>query len=381
MANIFDVVYNGITRTDAVVEEMTDGRITLVPVVKTEDGYEKAGEPYIVPEETFDDIFTVIEKAPARTPETGEFTCQGGKLFLNGKAVETGTLHIEKVLNPAVGGVYLIVTSLKKTDDGQDLHDLFFYNMYEDKFNKLAAGYKVIRAVYEKEDVTGFLLTGEYIETIEAVNGDNEYDEEETEMKAYNMTFENFRVYRSGREIFRDVVSLAVPTETVEVTKTLDGDDVIILTTSKGTETAISADGEKLEVPTPERDGKRTMFTLYTFSEKEDKYGDMRLRIFGNVVKVNGRIVKILAAPDGNFVLVTDAKEVVHTNLGYFKRVAKGSDVVAAVERYPHPLWLEVDSDPVDTTIFTFADDSYGVCTIKVTKTRDRGFVTEITTK
>ena len=91
----------------------------------------------------FDELFFVVEKAPATVPGDGTFSISNGMFLKNGNRIETGTLVPVEIMALIPGAVLLTVRS--RTEGKLDL---FHYDVETDEFHKLTNAKDRIEFVY-----------------------------------------------------------------------------------------------------------------------------------------------------------------------------------------------------------------------------------------
>lgn len=102
----------------------------------------------------FDELFFVVEKAPATVPGDGTFSISNGMFLKNGNRIETGTLVPVEIMALIPGAVLLTVRS--RTEGKLDL---FHYDVETDEFHKLTNAKDRIEFVYGYGSITGFVVT------------------------------------------------------------------------------------------------------------------------------------------------------------------------------------------------------------------------------
>ena len=317
----------------------------------------------------FDELFYVVEKAPAAVPDEGMFTISNGLFLKDGNRIETGTLVPVEIMALIPGAVLLTVRS--RTEDKLDL---FHYDVETDEFHKLTNAKDSIRFVYGCGPITGFVVT-----TREKVELPAEGDGDGTEEAESVM--QSVRFYDGCSWLYSTEGNLDSEEPLIgELVSSTTADDwkgrktnVVQFATSDACKCTVTTDGKYVWVRDRENDGKRTRVTKIELVYEDGSYP----MVSGDQVSFSGSIEKVLSCrdEDHNSVFVT-AEGIVHSNYGHGKRLAIGRDVLEAVERYPVPVSLNFNGSR-DTT-FIFGNENYGACRIRVVKTRDRGFVTTV---
>ena len=278
----------------------------------------------------FDELFFVVEKAPATVPGDGTFSISNGMFLKNGNRIETGTLVPVEIMALIPGAVLLTVRS--RTEGKLDL---FHYDVETDEFHKLTNAKDRIEFVY------GY---GSLFAT------DGSVGAEYYPLVGGRVSFNNADDWQ-GRTAH-----------------------VVQFASSDACREVWTIEGRHLWVRDPDNDGERSTVTKIELAYEE---GHPYPEISCDRVSFSGTIEKILACKDEdhNSVFVT-AEGIVHSNYGHGKRLAIGRDVLEAVEQYPVPISLNFNGSR-DTT-FIFGNENYGACRVRVIKTRDRGFVTTV---
>ena len=317
----------------------------------------------------FDELFFVVEKAPATVPGDGTFSISNGMFLKNGNRIETGTLVPVEIMALIPGAVLLTVRS--RTEGKLDL---FHYDVETDEFHKLTNAKDRIEFVYGYGSVTGFVVTTNEKVEIPA-DGDN--------MEEAELVVQSIRFYSDSSWLFATDGSVGAeyyPLVGGRVSFN-NADDwqgrtahVVQFASSDACREVWTIEGRHLWVRDPDNDGERSTVTKIELAYEE---GHPYPEISCDRVSFSGTIEKILACKDEdhNSVFVT-AEGIVHSNYGHGKRLAIGRDVLEAVEQYPVPISLNFNGSR-DTT-FIFGNENYGACRIRVVKTRDRGFVTTV---
>ena len=325
--------------------------------------------PIMVRSCVFDEFFCLYEKAPAKTPEDGEFVIRDGMLFKNGDKIECGTL-IPLEIKALIPGA--LILTVRSREEGR--LDLFHYNVDEDAFSKLANAKSGLELVYRHNDVTGFIVTE--VETITI------HDEEDDSSEVIETVKQSVRYYRGKNRLFSsDAGWTAFPIIGNRVPCNVQaGSDPVthvqLFATSNAVKLIKDDCGTEYFTHDPENDGRRTMVTKIELAY-DDEVSDPLVTI--DCIEFPGLIGQVLTCndEDHNFVFVTERPAgIIHSNYGHFYRRAVGEEVSSVVRDYPIPLSLSFMS-PSDT-VFAFGNKNYELCRIRVVKTRDRGFVTTI---
>lgn len=317
----------------------------------------------------FDELFFVVEKAPAAVPDEGMFTISNNLLLKNGIRVETGTLVPVEIMALIPGAVLLTVRS--RTEGKLDL---FHYDVEADEFHKLTLGKDRIQLVYRHGPVTGFIVTESAKVEIPA-EGDSTKEAEAVIQSIRFYSDSCWLFSTDGRDstdfypLIGDRISFIIADDRQDVAT-----HILQTATSDACRYVQTTDGRYLWVRDPENDGKRTTVTKVELAYEEERPYPA---VSCDRVSFSGTIDKILACRDEehNSVFVT-AEGIVHSNYGHGKRLAIGQDVLEAVEKYPVPVSLNFNGSR-DTT-FVFGNENYGACRIRVVKTCDRGYVTTV---
>lgn len=376
-------------RNGSIVKEITTGElykmrkagelVTLTPVkkvwVEDEAVYTPidGAESKEVPSGTFNLFFEVVEYAQPEVPKGEDFSIKGGKLYMNGERIETGELVIEKFLTAIPGKALFLVKARKG-----DRHDVKVYDLERDDFFPLynAQGCEKVELVFADPEngVTAIAVTfaNKFLIPSKAEDADPVEAVEETRYLV---------VYNGTNEISDDYnIYGANTTPAVYVTEE-DGAKTVrlLFIGTDAYKSVYDTDGERHFVRSPEDDGQHT-----TVHVGEIHMGDGYTEVSLNTTHFAGTVKKVLPAPQGDFVFVTEGPDgIVHTNFdsSYGKRLALGeaSDgrkIIDVVEEYPIPLAIIMNGD-TDTT-FVFGNDRYEAVKIHVVKTAGKGFVTTI---
>ena len=322
-----------------------------------------------VDRQVFDELFYVVEKAPAAVPDEGMFTISNNMFLKGGKRVETGTLVPVEIMARIPGAVLLTVRS--RTEGKLDL---FHYDVETDEFHKLTNAKDDIWLAYSSGPITGFATTKR--ETVEIPS---EKDGDSTEQA--EAVIQSVRFYNGCSWLYSTEGNLDSGEPLIgELISSTTADDwngrkthVVQFATSDACKCTVTTDGRYVWVRDTENDGKRTRVTKIELVYEDGSYP----MVNSDQVSFSGSIEKVLFCrdEDHNSVFVT-TEGIVHSNYGHGKRLAIGKDVLEAVEQYPVPVSLSFNGSR-DTT-FIFGNENYGACRIRVVKTCDRGFVTTV---
>lgn len=380
-------------RNGSIVKEITTGElykmrkagelVTLTPVKKVwvEDDDEAVytpidgAEPKEVPSGTFGLFFEVVEYAQPEVPKEEDFAIRGGKLYMDGEKIETGELVIEKFLSGIPGKALFLVKSRKG-----DKHDVKVYDVERDDFDPLynAQGCEKVELVFADPEngVTAFAVTFTNKFTVLPQEKDAA-PEEAVEEARYLVIYKGTNEISDGYNIYGADTSASK----VYVTEEPDGAKTVraLFIGTDAYRKVYDTDGEAHFIRDPEGDGEHT-----TVHVGEIHMGDGYTEVSLNTTHFAGTVKKVLPAPQGDFVFVTEGPDgIVHTNFdsSYGKRLALGeaSDgrkIIDVVEEYPIPLAIIMNGD-TDTT-FVFGNDRYEAVKIHVVKTAGKGFVTTI---
>lgn len=308
----------------------------------------------------FDVIGEIVLPAPPEVLASGDVKIFGGKMEIYGEPIECGTLHINKAVAFMPGG--LIVEVRAKNGEGVDLK---FYDLEKDRFFPLTAGKDSAVLVYQRDEVTGFLVKEEKEAELPADN-----DDDDATVKTASVD-QSLRFYRNAERIgfVPDVFGQLTDSQLDEEK------DVLLFVTDDGLKEETDVWGRRVFIPDGASAGEVTRAVMVTvdYDDEEDT-----VSVSPIARKFNGRVLDTLYGVDGNYVFVTDRDTAVNTNIqGHFYRMASGRDVVDAVRHYPVPVSVDVPVAP--KTVFVFAtEDTQHLCRITVEKTRDRGYVTKI---
>lgn len=345
-----------------VEEEEADGKRVFV---------ETSADTIEVNRLVFDELFYVVEKAPAAVPDDGMFTISGGMFLKDGKRIETGTLVPVEIMALIPGAVLLTVRS--RTEGKLDL---FHYDVEKDEFHKLTNAKDRIQFVYGHGPVTGFIVTASEKVEIPAEGDDDSTEEAEAVIQSIRFYSGSYWLFSTDGDVDAEYYPLIGERISSTVAEDWQGmtAHIVQFATGEACRYIRTAEGSSLWVRDPEKDGERTTVTRIELAYEEDRPYPA---VSCDRVSFSGTIEKVLACKDEdhNSVFVT-AEGIVHSNYGHGKRLAIGRDVLEAVEQYPIPVSLSFNGSR--ETTFIFGNENYGACRIRVIKTRDRGFVTTV---
>lgn len=369
-------------RNHSIVREISNGElfemrqdgemIALTPVKKNwvddEPAYEAidGAESKEVPSGTFDLFFAVEKYAEPEVPAEEAFQVKGGKLYMDGVQVETGTLVIEKFLTAIPGKAMFLVKGRKG-----EKHDVKVYDIEADDFYPLynAQGAEAVELVYSDpaNSVTALAVTftGKVLVPSKEQGADPEEVIEETR---YLVVYSGLREVSDDYNIHGAATTPAVFTTEQGSAKTVR----LVFTGTDAYKRVFDTDGESHYVRDPENDKVSTTAHVAEIEIEDGAVGTKFQSVY-----FNGLITKILPAPQGDFVFVTEKPDgIVHT---FFdgpdgKRIAIGEKVVEAVEDHPTPLAITYKG--LSDTTFIFGNDRYEAVKIHVVRTKGKGFVT-----
>ena len=363
-----------------------DGTVKIVLMSATTDSdgkmvYEETGAiPMDIAEGIYDNLFEVVEKAPAQVANMHEFTVAGGKLYRFQKKIETGSHRCKTILAYLPGAIVMTVKSLSKGK--QDLF-MFTYEDYDpdcpnEAFEPMARGFDEAKLVYQNDNITGFIFS-QFGTLVLPPKGDEAPEELETIMQtvAFYDHSEEFAYYEGTAPIILkdengEERKERYPVFGEKVFENKEKDmDLFLLSTGI---TVKKFNGEW--VIDQEKYGDFTVSSKITVHYE---YGrEYRPDVSIDTIKFNGTASKILpcADDDKNFVFVTD-EGICYSNYGRFKLYALGEEVLAAVEEYPVPAGFEFGGRRLSTFKFAKADYS-GAVKITVEKTDQIGYITKV---
>ena len=294
---------------------------------------------------------------PDEIPE-GHFDVVDGRLRYDGSDIKCGTLRIREIVAPCSRGVTVLVEG---KDSGVDLK---FYDLYNDRFVDLIHVDGNIHTLWRGTDVDCALLLRRRERPVKV-------GEEEFVSVTESVVIVNSGEVYDG-EWMREA-NLGGSVEAVFEEETENGKIIVLAATSdhafiKKTD----EDGNTFFVEGDGRYVTRQFVIRVEHQECGDEFSAF-MRAFGTDEKP----VRLEPVHDGfgSLVIVTEG-EIVYTNVGYNgARRARGKDVVKTFIDHRHLVRLEA-GDTINT--FVLCNDSHEIVKITVTKTRDRGYVTEI---
>ena len=304
------------------------------------------------------DVYRYVgNDTPDDTPD-GVFDVVGGVLRYAGKDISCGTLRVREVVSPCKRGAVVIVEGLETG------HDLFFYDLYEDRFRKLLHEDGELRPVWKDGDVDCALILARKETPVK--------DGEEMHTSVSERLF----IVNSGRIYDEETLFDANFGGPVNVIckKNDDNNAVVVLTATSNQEFVTRyTEGNSIAFCS-EEDGKYVT-RQFVIRVKHEETGDVfaaDMYEFGTA----SRPIRIQPVYDGNnsVIIVTD-DEILYTNIGYAARRARGKDVVKAFLNSPYLVRLEPGRTK---NVFVLCDEDHKITKITVTKTEDRGYVTEI---
>lgn len=364
--DVFESKING--RTYLVENVAVDGSVRIIEQVEDE-----APEILEVTQEVLDNFFLFKgNDTPVPAPKDGEFVIEEGRFLHNGSPVQIGTLIPVEVVAGIPGNVLLTV---KSRSDGY--LDLFQYNIERDRFETILVSHADYKIIFNDDSCWGVLVTDKKEFELPAKEG------EEPEKRAgirQRVTFFSggIPVCNDGN-IEKDGTLLGNLWHT-HVEEDESKKRTVLLYAGEESVTELEdKNGKTFYSLSPEKDGARTIVREYTVDvtsvEEEDEYGSCCVGI--RKVSFDGILKKVQPVYDGNYVFVTD-DGIVYSNFGHGKRIAKGRDVLKAVDEFPYLISTKI-GDRIN--VFTFGNEEYRTCEIKVEKTSDRGYVTTVTRK
>lgn len=309
---------------------------------------------------------------PYPSPKEGEYTVESGKLFRNGEKVETGTLFISNIVGTTESGVYLAVRS----KDDKEKVDLFLYRPgpKADAFIRIMVGKDDYVVFYNDNRVIGVAARDTQLIDLPTKEGE--------EPEKANAATEVVRFLHGATALYEDDFAMTgYVHKTCAAFEARHEDDEeavqdVVFIANRQMKKVEGADGLTYHV-WPAKKTEQALITRYrvTFHKEDDSCMVTADRRF----TVEGDVQEVLPVHDDerNVIVVTD-KQFVFSNFGHTHRWASGQEALDIVEKYPHLLKVEFSRDNRVTT-FTLGNEGYEAVTVRVEKTRDRGFVNTIT--
>lgn len=347
-----------------VMKNMIDGKTVVI------DHIDKDGKVTFTDGTTANNlaIYRFI-KNDTELPTPQEITVQEGKLLLEGQEIETGTLYIEKVLTVSPGKILLIVKSMT-----EGKKDIFAYHIEEDAFKKVLGPVDEVEKLYEN-GVTVFATTVKTthdVEVEDAETGDVKTVEEEG-------VSQRFFIYKD--EIYTKG-ELAVPVHAFEA-KEIDNKIILVARTKERYEEKVNAMGEAfLTVAEKEKGETIVGLVIHTSTMSfeiieevtEDKVYIEDLTIHVQTVDEEIKHIEYVHDDRDSLLIITE-EGFIYTNNEYANRVAKGKEVVEAAMAHPHLIRLHPGRA---RNVFELANKAGDIVKVSVTKTKDRGYITEV---
>ena len=354
------------------------------------------GGVFTIPKAALEKAF-IFEGNDTPFPETkkGEYLIKDGQLFRDGERIETGTLRPIEIVDCVKTGVYMTVEP-KEKGEGKELR---FYAPETDRFSVVAQGADTYTVIYNDRKVIGVVARSTRPEKL--------MPEKEGEEPEAVMAVSERILFIEGPEIAFATVPpsrgflLSYDPSPVEETaeKAVDSTGreeayarhlFFVLDRKAGAKTNV--DGELLFVE--EKPGEvldRTIdeslvmkvsifYDGYNLVGPETvfpEYSDARIET--QLFTVEGEVRRITPCFNGmlDALVVTD-QGITFSNFAYCRpRQAKGQDVLDLVKKYPMCLSLNVNKAGT-ISVFTLCDSAYNMASVKVEKTRDRGFINTI---
>ena len=349
------IYVNMLTGKTVTITELNDDRIVF------DDG------TAVRPEQM--NCFKFIENTEPMPIPTG-FSVIGEKLMHDGEKVEGGTIRFKEVVGAYSGGV--LVTAYDKEGAGTEL---FAYDPEIDRFNKVIRSVSEIKKVYEDpENGLHVFLTRTDCEHVMPAEGDNE--------KKTVIGTEEAMFFCKNGVIFKSVHAntdyAAMFGEIVLTAQTRDDVTVLVMKTNQYLKPAVDEDGCDFLVE--EKSPDKTFVHEFVIEQLDLPFDDEEDGFYYEIdryqTEVRGEILDIrVVAGMNNSLLIINDKGITFTNNGYHKRCAMGPEVVETASMYPYLVDLKAGTHVNE---FVLANDMYETVRIKVTKTHDRGYVTEI---
>lgn len=328
-----------------------DGKERVVETVGSSTGEVTFDDGLVIKNMSAFEFFGCIEQNIQLSKE--DVVVLEGKLLINDEEIEVGTLYVEKMLSVKFKNrVLLLVKSLI-----ENKHDIFEYRLDQDRFNKIVEGISGVKEVCLEDD-----------------GGEEKFVEVEWE--------ENSLFIYSEDSDFGNTESVFIekPLGELKETRVDEGYTIMVFVSDKDIEIQHDVYDEcywttndKSNVVTEVVLTKR-IESIYGKDEddEEDKYVYKDYDINSFVIEdlEDAKITYL-----NNSLLLITKDGICFTNNGFSPRYAKGQDVLDVVKDYPYIVRLEPGKVHNE---FVFANESGEVATVKVTKTSDRGYVTEI---
>ena len=312
---------------------------------------------------------------PLPTPKKSLFSVsESGVLSYDGQVIQTGTLKIMGVLATYSGGARFLVRGL----DGKTV-DIFDYDAVNDHFEKLAGEFVDVTSFYEDED-------GVYAYLVEKEEEFEQYVDESQETTEKATSLEQTVFFCIGKAKIQSFSMRDYPLGSFMKKTIFDekpyqygarADVVLEMRSSKKFERVTDVDDYTHYVVKDINDEGESQFVRQFIIEKTVQEGEgLWVTVKENGWFFDANILSITVSEDWDRSLfVITEKGIVYTNNGYFKRVAMGPNVVEVAKKHPILVALKPGNNHNE---FVLANDEYEVVTIKVTKTEDRGYITEI---
>lgn len=333
-----------------------------VPVKKVtanEDGsYTDCGVAALYPAAKMGVLFTVVS---VPVPDIASVSIGEGTdraMYIDGARIGTGSLVLKDILGTVKGGV--IAAADAKEGRGKDL---FFYSIAEDRFYKISTGWDTYYMVENGSEKFVIFAQNRYPVTLP----DGENTKEATAVES------RICFYDGGCLV--DEASIHGSTPSLPLLYKFhdeDGSFAFAIVSDRPLVPAETTDGDRVMI-----EGEKDGYATAVIFDSHNVY--MSNEISFPCRRLDGCLFE---KATGNFVFVTD-EGIVHSNIGHGARIANGSDVLNAVASHPVPVKLDVPN-PSHCSFYFCNEAGDGevpdVVKISVEKTRDRGYITEITT-
>ena len=328
---------------------------TIITVVKADNGMVVFDNGATVKEDAMETYVFQKNDEGFEIPQKDDVSLDDGVLYWRGRPISSGTLKIEKILAPVPGGAIMAVAGKDGTGT-----DVFRYNVFEDRFTKLFHEAGTIQVLFCDKDVV-FLLGRE---------------EAAIKVEENEFTSVSERVYlvKDGHlDTVYDAEDGNVGTKAVCAENNDDRVSVVV-SGDKAFEEKLDEEGNPFYVET---EAGKKVTRQFVITRTRDEDGD-EIYASTDMISVKTSLVPTAVKPvhdgRGSVVVVTD-DEIVYTNAGYSQRRAVGRDVVKTFKSHPYLVRLEPGTH---RNVFVLANEDREIAKIVVTKTQDRGYVTEI---
>lgn len=284
-----------------------------------------------------------------------------GKLIINGKEIQTGSLYISDIVVRLSGNVIVTV----KAKEEESFLELRCYNLAKDRFFKISdplSTFTSVDVVWQK----GNMWLAHMI-----IKRPFSIEDEETGEKKEGIQIHDLAAIYNGYSVMETADSIKLGHLIGTVAKT-DRDTVVFTST----ENLVPFDNSNYVVP--ENCGNTFVTELVIHvpdPDTEDDVPDVEIytkTFLGEVKQID------ISNIDNRSLLLVGDKSFAYTNNGHSMKIAPGDEAVKAARTYPHVVRLIVSDKAPNLTKFILSNEQYETVTVAVDRTHDRGYVVDI---